>query len=395
MSKLATIVIIARNAAHTIERTMHSAMLQGDFPIILVDDFCADDTVTRAKAIGADRLRIVMPERHMGIGSARQAGLSEVLTPFGVWLDADDEMLPGRVERLLKLLQDSKADICSDEVELYDGPTSVFRRILKIPEFLMSCRPPVRLFERNYLPGIGVIGFRTEFAKRIGYDYALDGAEDIDFILRAIAARGHIELLPVAGYRQYTYPESMSRRIDNQRAMYGAALAKHDYTAVNRLYLEAGLSRRIAVWGLISMALFRNDHDIALRFLSEAESLVHDPSEVLDPEVCTRTEQWRLQFHLGTTLLQMGKPEEAIGKLETAERKTPTAEGANNLGVALRSLGDFSRAEQLFQMAAKRLPGYFDAERNLSDPCNCRITTHSIRSIPFRDEYLAQRWDAN
>jgi glycosyltransferase involved in cell wall biosynthesis len=395
MPKLATIVIVARNAANTIERAMHSAMAQGDFPILLIDDFCADDTVVRAKAIGGTRLRIVKPTQHLGIGFARQAGLSEVHTPFGVWLDADDEMLPGRVERLLKPMRDGMADIACDEVELYDGPTSSFRRTLNFPEFLIRCRPPVRLFERNYLPGIGVIGFRTCFAKQIGYDCSLDGAEDTDFILRAIASQGHVELLPVVGYRQYAYPDSMSRRIDNQRVMYAAALAKHDYLAVNHLYRDAGLSERIAVWGLISMAAFRNDHDSILRFLSKAESMMNDPSEVLDPEICSRTEQWRLQFHRGTTFLQMGNVKEAIAQLEAAERTIPTAEGANNLGVALRKLSCFNQAQHLFQLAAKRQPGYFDAENNSSDTGSCRITTHSIRSIPFRNEYIVPRYDAN
>jgi tetratricopeptide (TPR) repeat protein len=233
-----------------------------------------------------------------------------------------------------------------------------------------------------------VIGFRTSFSQRIGYDAALNGAEDIDFMLRAIVAKARIHLSPVPGYRQYAYPDSLSRRIDNQRKMYAIALAKHDYADVARLYEQASFSKHVTIWGLISMAIFRSDYDSVLQFLSECALLIDAPEEILEPAVCAKPEGWRLRFHRGTTLLQMGKTKESLDDLYAIEADIPTAEGANNLGVALAKAGALTEATRLFQLAITRQPSYFDAEQNLKNIGEYRITSHLIRSTPFRYEYL-------
>src|SRR5262249_23220187 len=155
----------------------------------------------------------------------------------------------------------------------FDGASSRFLRRLPIPAFLKG--PSLaRLFERNYLQGIGYVGFRTEFARGIGYDAQLHGAEDVDFGLRAIAAGARFSLINPTGYRLYAYPSSMSRRRENQLEMYRRSLLKHDYDAVSRLFRQAGWDSRVSLWGLASMALFRGDSARALEFVSAAESLM-------------------------------------------------------------------------------------------------------------------------
>ena len=104
-------MIAARNAAATIERAMESAVAQDGCSIVLVDDFSTDDTVALAKEIGGTRLGVVRPARHQSLGLTRQAGLDAVTTPFGVWLDSDDELLPGRVARLIGALESDQARV--------------------------------------------------------------------------------------------------------------------------------------------------------------------------------------------------------------------------------------------------------------------------------------------
>jgi glycosyltransferase involved in cell wall biosynthesis len=279
----ATILIAARNASETIRRAAASALAQGDYSIILIDDHSEDDTVARAKEIAGHRLEVIQPSEHRTLGLTRQTGLMAVETPFAVWLDADDELLPGRIDRMVSELRARNADLASDCIQLCEGISGIDRGVLYIPSFLKGMNPLARLFERNYLPGIGVVGFRTEFARRIGYDPVLHGAEDVDFVLRAIVEGARFCLLDSVGYRQYSYPNSLSRQIENQRSMYKAALLKHDYEAVRRLYRLASLDARITAWGLLSMAVFREDYSKALEFLIEAEALAPDPDEVLEP----------------------------------------------------------------------------------------------------------------
>jgi glycosyltransferase involved in cell wall biosynthesis len=391
MNLLATIVIPARNAATTIERAIASAVRQGDYPIVLVDDFSDDDTIPRARKIAGRRLEVVRPTRHETLGVTRQTGLMAVKTPYGVWLDADDELLPGRVDRMIAALDGKGADVASDGVELRDGITGSHLKTLPVPAFLKS-QQPARLFERMYLPGPGVIGFRTEFAQAIGYDPELHGPEDTDFLLRSIAAGARFQLLEHIGYGLYAYPQSVSRQIENQKRMYRRLLRKHAYAYVRELYASSGLGCRITAWGLASMAIFREEYEVALEFVAEAESLMEHPNEVLERQgPCRLSEGWRVAFQRGTILLLLGRSVDAAASLEYAERLHATPEAANNLGVALRMLGKTTESQTRFERALERRPDFHDARVNAGQADSVRVTTHPLRVVPARSDYSELR----
>lgn len=360
----ATILIVARNAAATIQRAVRSATAESPVDLVLVDDWSSDGTAELASAV-APGLRVVRPIEHRTLGFARQAGLDAVRTPFGVWLDADDEFLPGRLERLCARLSAPGAAIASDGVDLHDGETGTWLRRLPIPGFLLRDRLGSRLFERNYLPAIGPVGFRTERIRTLGYDASLHGAEDVDLALRVVASGLRVELVAEIGYRQFAYPTSVSRDRDNQRRMYGRALAKHQYGAVRKLLLDAGWSDAVAAWSLVSMATFREEWDHALDFLSDAERLGGADGRVLEPDgPTTRSEQWRVAFHRGTLESLHGRAGQAVEWLRRANALLPTPEGENNLGVVQRLLGRSFEARGCFERALAISPGYDDAARN-------------------------------
>ena len=388
MDTLATIVIAARDASATIGRAVRSALLQENCPIVLIDDFSSDDTVVRAREAGGMRLEVVRPSEHRSLGLTRQTGLDAIETPFGVWLDSDDELLPGRVERLVGALDRENADLASDAIELFDGPSSRFLRHLTIPDFLRGHHPLARLFERNYLQGVGYLAFRTEFARNIGYDPEFHGAEDVDFALRSVAAGARFCLLDEPGYRLFAYPSSMSRQRENQLEMYRRCLLKHAYDSVDRLFQQAGHGERVSAWGLVSMALFRQEFEKALEFVSLAGSFVTDPDEVLEPSgPCPLPEAWRLAFFRGSAMLMLGRSQEAEPWLEQAERIQPTAEGANNLGVAKARIGKMQETRELFRRSLDLFPGYSDALANRGSESPSRITMHPLRNEPSRFEY--------
>src|SRR5678809_1020905 len=94
MDRSATILIAARNAATTIGRAVRSACAQGDYSILLIDDHSTDATAEVARR-EAPALHVVCPPHHGMLGFTRQFGLEQVRTPYALWLDADDELLPG------------------------------------------------------------------------------------------------------------------------------------------------------------------------------------------------------------------------------------------------------------------------------------------------------------
>jgi glycosyltransferase involved in cell wall biosynthesis len=381
----ATIVIAARDAAATVQRAVRSAVVQGPHRILLVDDHSSDDTVALARAI-CPRLDVVRPVEHRNVAFTRQCGLEAVHTDTLIWLDADDELLPGRVGRMLAAFDDASISIAIDEAEIVNN-YGVARRV-PVPYFLTETPCPVRLFERNYLPAAGVVAYRAAVATALGYDTSLESAEDVDLLLRAVAARARVAWIDETGYRMHVGSNNHSRDLPRHRAMYGQSLAKHTYESVERLFEEAGYDRGTTAWALASMATFRGEFLTALNFVADAAAAAKDWFSVKEPNgPCPLPEAWRVEFHAGTLLALLGQYDAAEPLLEQAEMLSPTAEGANNLGVVIAHRGDMKRAHTLFEMALGRYPEFVDARLNHESLAPSHITRHPFRRLAAINSY--------
>lgn len=383
-----TILLTVRNAANTIERALFSCMSE-TANILLVDDHCKDDTVGKAKHIAGRKLRVVSSPAPGGLPIARQTGLDAVKTPYAAWLDADDEWILGRADRIIAAL-DKGYDIVTDTIDLYDGVTEKFLRHLRVPGFIQNPFGHFRLFERNYLPGDTQVGFRVDtFRSAGGYDANLFASESYDLLLRAIANRATLFHLKESGYRMYAYPKSVSRNLPGIRAATATSLRKYPYEDVRLLCQASSYSSRIISWILVSMAIFREEFDVALDFLEDASPINSDPMAIIDSDgPVPLPEGWRRSFTEGTLKLLMGEHNQAATMaLERAESLMSTAEGANNLGVAYRRLEKPAHAGELFAKALDRFPGYLDAQLNLNEEDGCHITTHPLRRQASRSEY--------
>lgn len=81
---------------------------------VLVDDASTDDTGSRfaAAAAAADpRFRVITHPAQRGLGAARNTALEQVDTPFVAFLDADDVMTSGALERLVGTLTATGSDL--------------------------------------------------------------------------------------------------------------------------------------------------------------------------------------------------------------------------------------------------------------------------------------------
>jgi glycosyltransferase involved in cell wall biosynthesis len=388
MSAEVTTAICARNASATIERAVRSAVLQGG-PVLLVDDGSVDGTADIAARAGGNALTVVRPPEHRTLGYARQAAVDAVTTDWILWLDADDEVLPGRAAHLLRLAADHRWDAVWDAVELFAGETGTLVGELPMPPWMVVPGAAVRQFERNHAPGPAWPLVSTRLARMVGYDPVLPTADDLDFMLRACTTGAELGFVTSVGYRQYAYRDSLSRDLAHQRFWASQVLRKHEYEDVRRLYLRSGHDGRVAAWALVSMALFRDEPSAALGWLELASPASADASEVLEAGgPWPSPEGWRRAFQRGTILLLLGgRDREAVGELQRAETIEPTAEGANNLGVALRRLGDGGAAATCFAEAQRRFPGFLDAQLNAESVHAARVTTHPLRRLASRSQY--------
>ena len=368
MTRELTVVIPARNASPTIERAVRSALLQAPAAIVVVNHASTDETAVRARAAGGGLVEIIDAPAAATLGAVRQMGLEAVRTEFGMWLDADDEALPGRAARLLQRLRDDESDLAFDEIELYDGAAGTLLKRLPIPDLLGEGRQAVRLFERNYLPGPGVPVFRAAAARALGFDPAMHGAEDFDFLMRAIVAGHRISLERHVGYRQYAYPGTLSRDRENQAAMTQTALRKHAPATVEALFRRAGFTPRSVGWGMISFLILRGDYGEALLWLDRVPM------------------GSRRDFYAGTVLAAMGRHADALTPLRRALDDCVSPELLNNFGVVLAALDRIEEAADMFADALYHFPGYSDANANLAGSPS-RLTLLPLRDTSARSDY--------
>ncbi len=73
------------------------------FELVIVDDGSTDDTMARVAAIGDPRIRYVR-QRHAGVATARNHGVSLASRPVVAFLDSDDVWKPEKLEAEIEVL---------------------------------------------------------------------------------------------------------------------------------------------------------------------------------------------------------------------------------------------------------------------------------------------------
>jgi glycosyltransferase involved in cell wall biosynthesis len=109
-----SVVIPCFNASAFVTRTIHSAIGQSLRPIqiICVDDGSTDDTVEVIEKLRLESNRRIdlIQCPHQGAGAARNVGLAQSSSDYIQFLDADDILLPKKIEKQLQLIASRPAD---------------------------------------------------------------------------------------------------------------------------------------------------------------------------------------------------------------------------------------------------------------------------------------------
>lgn len=124
MTKLITIVIPVWNREHLIERTLRSFAAQDcrRIRIIVVDNNSTDSTVDVVngwKKRNSDIDFLLMSETVPGAPAARNAGLRMVDTPYVMFFDSDDVVLPGHIKNIVgRLESEPSIDILGWDIDM-------------------------------------------------------------------------------------------------------------------------------------------------------------------------------------------------------------------------------------------------------------------------------------
>ena len=109
-----SVVIPVYNMDSTVEGSARSVLNQTfkDFELILIDDGSTDGTPSILDAIASEDGRVrVIHQANKGLSGARNVGVKNARGEFIAWLDADDQMQPKALEKMITAIDETGADV--------------------------------------------------------------------------------------------------------------------------------------------------------------------------------------------------------------------------------------------------------------------------------------------
>ncbi len=249
------VVIPCYRYAHFLREAVHSVLAQTwpNVRIVIVDDGSPDDTAAvAAQLIAAHpqaRIELVR-QQNQGLAAARNAGVRATASPFVLPLDADDKLHPEAIERLLRALQASAADVATPNGRTFgdvDRPLRT-RPVTRARLVANNCLVYSSLYRRELFDRIG------------GYGPIKPGYEDWDFWLSALEHGARFVHVPheLFGYRKHG--ATMLSAADRQALRLHATIAANHPTLfapwrvrLARRLLQAGESA--SLWLRLGMLL--------------------------------------------------------------------------------------------------------------------------------------------
>jgi glycosyltransferase involved in cell wall biosynthesis len=184
-----------------------------DVPIVVVDN--ASSTPLPA----LDDCEVVRATSRLSVGAARDLGLERVVTEYVVFLDADDMLLPGALERSLAQIEASpELAICATLIldgatgERHRGPRRFVLRLVRRPRLLALAECAWSL-----LPIQGCAILRTAQVRDSGGYADADSGEDWVLAV-SLLWRGAAAISPRLGllYRAPQHPQHRSARTERE-----------------------------------------------------------------------------------------------------------------------------------------------------------------------------------
>jgi glycosyltransferase involved in cell wall biosynthesis len=204
-----SIYMPAYNAASTIIRAVESVLIQDyqDIEVCICDDGSTDHTVDLLQRTYANNSKVHwVTQKNDGISSASNTALSLCKGMYIGQLDADDELMPGVITKLVEVFDKTGVGLAYTDYEVIDTQhgkkrkhgwsSNVFNRYVQLIGN-MFCH--LRFFRRRSLAQIGY------------FDESLSCAVDFDFYTRmsevVISKKVHF-----LGYRYYWHTDNISHR---------------------------------------------------------------------------------------------------------------------------------------------------------------------------------------
>lgn len=184
MEKLVSIIIPAYNGEQYLAQTLRSVCRQTyrHLEIIVVNDGSTDATESIVNGfIENDQRVVLITQDNKGLSAARNTGFKNAKGEYLCMFDADDIMLPQKIESQLSFLEENpRCDfVYSNVYHFIDGTQKIYFGVL--PETADTYRSLVDY--GNFINPNSVFFRRSIYERYGGFDEGLRGSEDWDYWL--------------------------------------------------------------------------------------------------------------------------------------------------------------------------------------------------------------------
>lgn len=208
------VIVPAFNAQATIGATLTSVVDEpGVAEIIVIDDGSTDDTVTVAGRFAP--LVSVRKIQNSGVSAARNRGIAATESPWLLFLDADDMLMPGTIAARLAASGATEADliICDWEEMIDDGVGAPRAGLQRSIDWAAMARDADVAVASGLWATTAAILYRRDIVERIGgFRMDLPVIQDARFLFDAVHLSGRIVHAPHVGARYRVLRGSLSRR---------------------------------------------------------------------------------------------------------------------------------------------------------------------------------------
>jgi len=185
-SPLVSVIIPTYNRAHLLGRAIQSVLNQTyqDFELIIVDDASSDNTEEVVKSFHDDRIKYIRHDENKGAGAARNTGIKAARGEYIAFQDDDDKWLPNKLEKQVKVLEDSPPEIgvVYTDFQRFDKKSENKPKMVKVMRISGDIHGA--LLEDNFI-GTPTVLVKKQCFEKVGmFDEELPQLEDWELWIR-------------------------------------------------------------------------------------------------------------------------------------------------------------------------------------------------------------------
>ena len=119
-----SVVIPTRNRGHLVVDAIRSVLWQNfaDYELIVSDNCSHDDTAQAIRDIGGERARYIRPDRVLSMPDHWEFALDHARGRYIAYLCDDDVWVPGTLERIAGVLEETSSDLVVSLSGIYNAP---------------------------------------------------------------------------------------------------------------------------------------------------------------------------------------------------------------------------------------------------------------------------------